>query len=117
MTHRLSGQKANYLHDLSSRVADGSLDLSSIGRKSDEDVIDELIVVKGIGVWTAQMFLMFSLGRMNVFPADDLGIRVAIQNLYGFDEMPTRAECREVAEPWTPYATVASWYCWRSLDS
>jgi DNA-3-methyladenine glycosylase II len=72
--------------------------------------------VKGIGRWTAQMFLMFSLGRPDVFPHDDLGIRSAIKNLYGLSELPDRQTSHAIAEPWRPYATVASWYCWRSLD-
>jgi DNA-3-methyladenine glycosylase II len=83
---------------------------------SDEDVIDELTKIKGIGVWTAQMFLIFSLGRLDVLPHDDLGIRMAIRDFYGLDDLPDKETSEEIAKPWRPYASVASWYCWRSLD-
>ena len=115
-TAGLSPQKASYLHDLAAKVADGSVRLSRIGRMSDEEVIEELIQVKGIGVWTAQMFLIFSLGRLDVFPPDDLGIRTAIRNLYGLDELPKRDACLEFGERWKPLATAGTWYCWRSLE-
>jgi len=112
----LSVQKAAYLLDLANRVASGELRLERMGRMSDEEVIAELIQVKGIGVWTAQMFLMFSLGRPNVFPHDDLGVRTAIQKLYGLDDLPDKVTSHRIAEPWRPYATIGSWYCWRSLE-
>jgi len=112
----LSAQKAAYLLDLSQRVSSGQLRLEPMGRMSDEAVISELIQVKGIGVWTAQMFLMFSLGRPDVFPHDDLGVRTAIQKLYGLDELPDKTTSHRIAEPWRPYATIGSWYCWRSLE-
>lgn len=115
-TAGLSPQKASYLHDLAAKVADGSVRLSRVGRMSDEDVIAELIQVKGIGVWTAQMFLIFSLGRLDVFAPDDLGIRTAIRNLYGLAELPTKQQCHEIGERWRPLATAGSWYCWRSLE-
>ena len=112
----ISNQKATYLLDLSARVARGDLPLERMGRLSDEKVIETLVQVKGIGVWTAQMFLIFSLGRMNVFPYDDLGVRTAIKRLYGYEDMPKRDQCDQVAERWRPYATIGSWYCWRSLE-
>ncbi len=112
----VSPQKAGYLLDLSEKVASGSVKLSRIGRLSNEDVINELTQVKGIGRWTAQMFLIFSLGRLDVLPYDDLGVKTAIRQLYGFDELPTKDECLEVAESWAPYESVASWYCWRMID-
>jgi len=112
----ISPQKALYLLDLADRVATGELRLDRIGRLTDEQVIAELIRIKGIGVWTAQMFLMFSLGRLDVFPHDDLGVRTAIRNLYGLDELPDKKISHEIAEPWRPYASIASWYCWRSLE-
>lgn len=115
-TAGLSPQKAGYLHDLAQKIADGSVRLSRTGRMTDDEVIAELIQVKGIGVWTAQMFLIFSLGRLDVFPPDDLGIRAAIRNLYGLSEMPGRDECREIGDRWRPLATAGSWYCWRSLE-
>jgi DNA-3-methyladenine glycosylase II len=112
----VSLQKANYLLDLATQVAEGKLRLDRVARMSDEDVIDALVQVKGIGVWTAQMFLIFSLGRPDVFPHDDLGVRSAIRNLYGLDELPNKEISHKIATPWRPYATVASWYCWRSLE-
>jgi DNA-3-methyladenine glycosylase II len=93
------------------------LNLSRIGLFNDEEIVSRLSVVKGIGVWTAQMFLMFSLGRPNVFPGGDLCIRKAIGNLYTFDDLPNEEQAREIAERWKPYCTVACWYCWRSLDN
>ncbi|MBM81617.1 MAG: DNA-3-methyladenine glycosylase [Planctomycetaceae bacterium] len=115
-TAGLSRQKITYMRDLTDRVVDGRLKLNKLTSLDDEDVIAELIQVKGIGRWTAQMFLMFCLGRLDVFPVDDWGIRSNIRNLYGFDEMPNKAQCLEVSEPWHPYASIASWYCWRSGD-
>ncbi|HUE70204.1 MAG TPA: hypothetical protein VMP01_04880 [Pirellulaceae bacterium] len=115
-TAGLSPQKASYLHDLAAKIAGGSVRLSRVGRMTDEEVIAELTQVKGIGVWTAQMFLIFSLGRLDVFPPDDLGIRTAIRNLYGLSELPKRDACHEIGERWRPLATAGSWYCWRSLE-
>jgi DNA-3-methyladenine glycosylase II len=111
----VSSQKAKYLLSLATMVRDGELPLKSLGRLSDEDVIARLVKVKGIGVWTAQMFLIFSLGRPDVFPSDDLGIRQAIRTLYGLAALPDKATSLRIAEPWRPYASIASWYCWQSL--
>jgi DNA-3-methyladenine glycosylase II len=112
----LSPQKVRYLRDLCEYVLDKRLELGQIGRKSDERVIDELVQVKGIGRWTAQMFLIFSLGRLDVFPHDDLGIRTNIRNLYRLSELPDKATSHRIAAPWRPYASVACWYCWRNGD-
>jgi DNA-3-methyladenine glycosylase II len=112
----LSPQKASYVTDLVQKVNDGTVDLRQIGRLSDERVIDQLVQVKGIGRWTAQMFLIFSLGRLDVFPCDDLGVRSAIRDNYGLNDLPDKETAIEIAAPWRPYATVASWYCWQSLD-
>ena len=112
----VSPQKAGYLLDLADRVAGGTLRLDRVARMRDEDVIEALVQVKGIGVWTAQMFLIFSLGRLDVFPHDDLGVRVAIRNLYGLAELPNKETGHQIAAPWRPYASVGSWYCWRSLE-
>ena len=112
----LSGQKIRYVRDLTDHVLDRRLNLRSLHLKSDEEVIDLLIDVKGIGLWTAHMFLMFSLGRPDVFPWGDLGIQVAIRNLYGFESLPSKEVCLEIARPWSPYATIASWYLWRTVD-
>ncbi len=112
----LSSQKASYLLDLARRVTAGQLSLDKLGRASDHQIVEELTQVKGIGVWTAQMFLIFSLGRLDVFPADDLGVRVALRKLYALPELPDRKRSHEIAAPWRPFATIASWYCWRSLE-
>lgn len=112
----VSPQKAGYLHDLAAKVDSGVVRLSRTGRMTDDEVIAELVQVKGIGVWTAQMYLMFSLGRLDVFPHEDLGIRSALRNLYGLAELPDRETSLEIARPWRPYATIASWYCWRSHE-
>jgi DNA-3-methyladenine glycosylase II len=112
----LSPQKASYVTDLAAKVNDGTVNLQQIGRLSDEKVIDTLIKVKGIGRWTAQMFLIFSLGRPDVFPHDDLGIRTAIRDCYGLDDLPDKETSHAIAAPWRPYASIASWYCWRALE-
>lgn len=112
----LSAQKASYLHDLAAKVANGSVRLATIGRLSDEGVIEQLTQVKGIGRWTAQMFLIFALGRHDVFPHDDLGVRVAIRDRYGLDELPSKSRSLEIAAAWRPFASIATWYCWRSLE-
>jgi len=112
----LSSQKASYMLDLANRVRTGELRLDKMGRLSDEKVIEELVKVKGIGVWTAQMFLMFSLGRLDVFPHGDLGVRTAMKTLYGLGELPDKETSQKIATIWRPYASIASWYCWRSLE-
>jgi DNA-3-methyladenine glycosylase II len=112
----VSAQKAQYLLSLATKVRDGELRLNALGRLRDEAVIEQLVQVKGIGVWTAQMFLIFSLGRPDVMPCDDLGIRQAIRKLYGLEDMPDKATSLRIAESWRPYASIASWYCWRSLE-
>ncbi len=112
----VSGQKAGYLLDLAQKVAAGDVDLKRLSRAGDNAVIESLTTVKGIGVWTAHMFLIFSLGRMDVLPVGDLGIKKAVQNLWSLDELPTPAEIESRALPWRPYASIASWYLWRSLD-
>ena len=112
----LSPQKASYIADLARKVRDGTVDLRQIGRLSDDRIVEHLTQVKGIGRWTAQMFLIFSLGRLDVFPHDDLGVRTAIRNRYGLTDLPDKETALAIATPWRPYATVASWYCWRTLD-
>jgi DNA-3-methyladenine glycosylase II len=112
----ISAQKGAYLLSLAQKVRDGELRLNTLGRLADEAVIEQLVQVKGIGVWTAQMFLIFSLGRPDVFPCDDLGVRQAIRKLYGLAELPDKATCTKIAVPWRPYASIATWYCWRSLE-
>ena len=112
----LSPQKQVYLKDLAARVEKRLLRLERLGRMADEEVIAELVAVKGIGRWTAQMFLIFTLNRPDIFPHDDLGVRTAIKRAYGLDELPNKIISHQIAEAWRPYATVASWYCWRSLS-
>jgi DNA-3-methyladenine glycosylase II len=112
----LSPQKASYVADLAAKVNDGTVDLRRIGRLADERVVETLTQIKGIGRWTAQMFLIFSLGRPDVFPHDDLGVRTAIRDRYGLADLPDKATSHAIAAAWRPYASVASWYCWRSLD-
>jgi len=112
----LSQQKVHYIIDLSTHVSEGRLNLGRLGRLSDDAVIEALVEIRGIGVWTAQMFLIFSLGRLDVFPHDDLGVRVAIRNLYGLSDLPDKVASHRIDAPWRPYASVGAWYCWRSLD-
>jgi DNA-3-methyladenine glycosylase II len=112
----LSQQKVAYIRDLARRARSGELDFEALPALADEAVCQALTSVKGIGVWTAQMFLIFALRRPDVLPTADLGIRSAIRNLYGLAELPTPSQVEELARPWRPYATVASWYLWRSLE-
>jgi DNA-3-methyladenine glycosylase II len=111
----MSRGKVSFIKDLAAKTEDGSLKLSRLSRMSDEDVIEMLVGVKGIGVWTAHMFLIFSLGRLNVLPVGDLGIRKAIQNAYKLADLPNAQEIEQVADErgWRPYCSVASWYLWR----
>ena len=113
----VSRQKAGYLNDLAIWVDRGQLQLNQMGRKSDEEVIKALTQVKGIGRWTAQMFLIFTLARLDILPVDDLGIRSAIKQAYELPDLPSASEMEMMAKPWRPYASVASWYLWQSLDS
>ena len=112
----LSRQKTAYLRDLAARAQDG-LPLHRLARMDDERVIETLSVVKGIGRWTAEMYLMFRLGRPDVLPVDDYGIRKAMQLAYRMRALPKPDRMRRLAEPWRPYRTVACWYLWRSLDA
>jgi DNA-3-methyladenine glycosylase II len=109
----LSRRKVEYLKDLSRRVVDGSLDLASLPSKGDEEVISILDEVRGIGRWTAQMFLIFPLSRLDVLPTGDLGIRAAVKELYGLDDLPSEEAVGEIASKWHPYCTIASLYLWR----
>ena len=112
----LSKQKSAYLKDLSAKTAEGLLDFATLGDLPDEDVIKHLTQVKGIGVWTAQMFLMFSLRRPNVLPTGDYGIQMAMKKYYKKRKLPKPKEMEKIARPWEPYRSVACWYLWRSLD-
>ena len=111
----LSNAKAEFLRDLAKRVKDGTLDLKALRKLPDEDVIAALIEVKGIGQWTAEMFLIFHLARPDVVSTGDLGIRRAVQIAYGLDELPGPEELERIAEEWRPHRTLACLYLWRSL--
>ncbi|MFN2612621.1 MAG: DNA-3-methyladenine glycosylase, partial [Solirubrobacterales bacterium] len=99
------------------RIFDNELDVTKLAEMEDEEVIEELTTVKGIGRWTAEMFLIFSLGRPDVLPVGDLGIRRAAQLSHGLTELPERAELEAMAEPWRPHRTLACLYLWRSLHN
>ena len=113
----LSRQKIAYLHDLAGKVQDGTLRLAALLTYSDVEVIRQLTYIKGIGRWTAEMFLIFALGRLDVFPVDDLGICKAIQRAYGYKRLPAPVTMHRHARKWVPYRTIATWYLWRSLDA
>ena len=112
----LSQRKVEYIRDLAERFVDGRIRPHRWRAMDDEAVIDELVAVKGIGRWTAEMFLMFNLMRPDVLPVDDIGLQRAAENLYNGGERMTIAELRALAEPWAPWRTVAVWYLWRSVD-
>jgi DNA-3-methyladenine glycosylase II len=111
-----SRQKIAYLKDLATKIQDGALQLAMLPMHSDAEVMHQLMGVKGIGRWTAEMFLIFALGRLDVFPVDDLGIRKAIQRVYGYKRLPAPVTMQRHARKWVPYRTIATWYLWRSLD-
>ena len=113
----LSRQKIGYLRDLCARIESGSLPLQSLEVLPDDDVIDLLTRVKGIGRWTAEMFLMFRLHRPDVLPVGDLGIVTAVQRAYGLRKAPDPKRLMKIGEPWRPYRSVACWYLWASLDN
>ena len=113
----LSRAKVGFLRSLAEHVIDGSLELERLDDLSDEDVITELIAVKGLGVWSAHMFLMFHLQRPDVLAVGDLGIRRAVMVRYGLPELPAPAELEAIAEPWRPHRTLACRFLWRSLDA
>jgi len=108
----LSPQKMRYMRDLTERVSSGQLNLEQLSELDDEAVITELVKVKGIGRWTAEMMLIFSLGRPDVLPVDDLGLLEGVREAYGLEARPTAKEVRERGEIWRPYRTFATWYMW-----
>jgi DNA-3-methyladenine glycosylase II len=111
----LSGQKVKYLRDLCQRIDDGRLQLEELDKLPDDLVIERLTAVKGFGLWTAQMFLMFRLQRPDVLPVGDLGIVTAMQRLYNFRKKPDPKRMLKIGEAWRPYRSVACWYLWQSL--
>jgi DNA-3-methyladenine glycosylase II len=113
----LSRSKVAFIRDLAERITDGRLDLEGLVELPDEDVIAALTEIKGVGPWTAEMFLIFHLGRPDVVSTGDLGIRRAVQIEYGLDELPGPTDLERIAEPWRPHRTLACLYLWRSLDN
>jgi DNA-3-methyladenine glycosylase II len=112
----LSKQKSSYLFDMAERAIRGELDFTRLPGLSDEEVIKHLTQVKGVGVWTAHMFLMFTLKRPNVLPTGDFGVQMAIKKHYGKRKLPKPLQMEKIAKPWEPYRSIACWYLWRSLD-
>jgi DNA-3-methyladenine glycosylase II len=112
----LSARKVEYIRDIARHTRAGTLDFESLHQMPDAAVIECLTQVKGVGVWTAHMFLMFSLGRPNILAVGDLGIRSAIKKAYGLEQLPTAPEIEKIAEAWHPYCSAACWYLWKSLD-
>ena len=113
----LSKQKVAYIRDLARLTRDGEVDFTALPSLGDSEVTERLTRVKGIGVWTAHMFLIFALRRPDVLPVGDLGIRAAVRKAYGLEQLPPPAEVERLGACWRPYATVASWYLWRSLEA
>jgi DNA-3-methyladenine glycosylase II len=113
----LSRAKVVYLRSLAEHIRDGSLELDRLEQLGEDEVLSELVAVKGLGTWTAQMFLMFQLARPDVLPVGDLGIRRAAERLYGLPDLPSPAELERIAEPWRPWRTLACRYLWASLEN
>lgn len=112
----LSGMKVSYIKDLSRKVESNEIRMNSLKDMSDDEVVEHLTQVKGIGRWTAEMFLIFSLGRPDVLPVGDLGLRKGVQRLYSLSDLPEKEKIEKIAEKWKPYRTVATWYVWKSLS-
>lgn len=112
----LSKQKTSYLRDMAERAAGGQLDFTKLDSMSDEEVIKHLTQVKGVGTWTAHMFLMFTLKRPNILPTGDFGVQMAIKKHYKKRKLPKPAQMEKLAKAWEPYRSVACWYLWQSID-
>lgn len=112
----LSGMKVKYIKDLSKRIESKELKLNYLKNLEDEQIIAELTLVKGIGRWTAEMFLIFSLGRQDVLPVGDLGLRKGVQRLHSLPDLPEKEKIEKIAQKWRPYRTAATWYLWKSLS-
>ncbi len=115
----LSGQKTRYIKDLAAKVSAGEVRFEHLDQLSNDEIVAELTAVKGVGEWTVHMFLMFCMGRFDVLPVGDLGIKNAIERLYSLDRPPTPDDIRKIAarNGWKPYESIASWYLWKSLDN
>ncbi len=112
----LSGMKIKYLKDLSQKIEDGKLKMKSLSKMTDDEIIEHLTQVKGIGRWTAEMFLIFSLGRLDVLPVGDLGLRKGVQMAFSMSELPKPKEVEKIGMRWKPYRSIATWYLWKSLQ-
>ena len=115
-TTGLSKMKIVYIKELSKKIESKELNMRKISTQSNEQVIEVLTDVKGIGRWTAEMFLIFSLGRLDILPVGDLGLKKGIQSMYSLKELPEKEQIEQLAESWKPYRTVATWYLWKSLE-
>jgi len=113
----LSGAKAMSIQDLAEKVSSGQILLERIGRLSDEEIVDHLVQVRGIGQWTAEMFLLGTLGRLDVWPVGDYGVRAGYALCWHLPETPTPKELMVLGEPYRPYRSVVAWYCWRAMDT
>jgi DNA-3-methyladenine glycosylase II len=113
----LSGNKAASIRDLSEKVLAGIVELDRMGRLRDDEVVAELVTVRGIGRWTAEMFLMFQLGRLDVWPVDDFGVRNGYAALHGMTDLPPAKVLMPLGDPYRPHRSVAAWYCWRASDT
>jgi DNA-3-methyladenine glycosylase II len=115
----LSGAKARYVQEVAQHVLDGRVVFADFDALDNQTIIDSLVAIKGVGEWTAHMFLMFCMGRSDILAYGDLGVRSAAQKLYGLDALPTKAKLFEIAEThgWHPYESIACWYLWKSLDN
>ncbi len=113
----VSRQKAGYMRDVAAHVLAGTLDLEVLESLPDDEVVRQITAVKGLGEWSAHMFLMFQLGRPDVMPVGDFGVRNGMRLAYGLPSMPTPAEAREIGARWAPYRSVGSWYMWRAVET
>jgi len=113
----LSQQKTKYIRDLAARTRDGEIDFARLETLADHEIVGHLTQVKGVGVWTVHMFLIFALRRPNVLPTGDLGVRAAIKKAYNLPELPKPEEMEKIARAWHPFCSIASWYLWRSLEN
>ena len=112
----LSKMKVGYLKDLAGKIENGNLKIRTLSKESDEEIIAQLIQVKGIGRWTAEMFLIFSCGRLDVLPVDDLGLRKGVQLAFSLPDLPKPKEVEKIGMRWKPYRSIATWYLWKSLQ-
>jgi DNA-3-methyladenine glycosylase II len=115
----LSNAKANYVRDLAQHIVEGELELEKLDKLSNDEIIAELTAVKGIGEWTAHMFLMFAMARLDILAVGDLGIKIGIRGLYGLDHLPSAEGIKQISEKnhWAPYETIACWYIWHTKDN